>query len=231
MNKRLLILLACSLMLLLSGCKHRQKQTTINKPNLKSDGLGLVERFRISSATMTLITGGETINLPVQVQYVRDSILTISVVPFGLEAAYLVVTDNKITAYNKLQKLYAESTLAELRDDNSVFSLIKSLGSVGPTQVADVLTGRVSSPFRMTRDFPPSQAILSTERMSVTIFYEKWGKTDSGVLIPKNVTIEVSGEKAMSATLTINKITLLQSGTFKTINTSKYSKVRITNLL
>jgi hypothetical protein len=98
--------------LLMAGCatKRRVSQSGVSSQAETSAW----HTCLIQGARATVTMNGTPISASVTMQTVRDSMIVISVMPFGLELVRFEATPLEVTGINKLDATYATATFAEI---------------------------------------------------------------------------------------------------------------------
>ncbi len=222
-----LILLGLISVIFMAGCRQRQ---TISPAN-RAQSLRQIERCNIGNMSVSVDMGGRSINLISKVQFVRDSMFTMSLLPLGIEIGYLEICGDRYTVIDKINHRYAQGTLDELSSIEAIKPLLQSGNGINMNSIVDIILGRIPSPpFSMTKDFPPSSASLRYQDYNINVQYEQW-VADNNVLIPMVTTFNVSGKRSLTITFKINKITLQNAGKMRNITTAKYQRTLISNIL
>lgn len=227
MNRIVYVFIAVA-MLAFAGCKSRK----VNLSNAGKVRLEKIERFK-ATVNIKIKDNGTQMTIPAHVQFVRDSVLGISIMPLGIEMGYARIMKNEVIIVNKMRHQYVDVTMDELKsiDDNSLQQLLSTCNDLNPTLIVDALLGRAPEPmFTVSKQYPPKEAFATMDGNTVRFKYDKWIETDANTIVPSMITVEVTGEDSSAVTLEINKITLREAGALKEINTSKFEKVSINNI-
>ena len=230
MKTKTFIFLLTILLTAFAGCRSRKAATPGASANQQ---LQTIKRCNISSMSVSLNTGVRNIKLNARVQFVRDSIITVSLLPLGMEMGYVEITNDKFTIINKLTHRYAQGPLDDLKKISMLKTLLPSTGRISINAIADIILGRPVKPlFSVTRDFPPSRATAQLAGYSAVVNYRQWNTADNGALVPMATTVTVSGKETnMSADIQINKISLKSAGKFRQNATAKYLRTSVQNIL
>lgn len=116
-SEKYIVLVLCTLLLVLAGCKSKKHavQTVEPEPEVIIPEEPAWHTCLIQSARAVVFTESDKISATVTMQTVRDSMLTISVMPMlGIEMARLEATPMELIAFDKIHGRYAEATFAEL---------------------------------------------------------------------------------------------------------------------
>ena len=117
-NSKYIIFALCSLLLVFAGCKskkHVVTETIEPEPEVIIPEEPAWHTCLIQGARAVVYTEDDKISATITMQTVRDSMLTISVMPMlGIEMARLEATPMELIAFDKIHGRYAEATFAEL---------------------------------------------------------------------------------------------------------------------